>query len=98
MSTYAKENTLLEEAERLHATGTDKQLPPALKVVGGRLYMPVKGLAVNGYLMVDTATKRVAVVYDLSGGQNHNFWAKDSQIDQMLNLIKMASGWAHHEE
>ena len=86
MSTYALEKKLLRVVRSFLTSSAAPVIPNGLELVNGRLYMPVKGTQLEGFLMVSLNT--VAVVYDQSGDLRRNFQAKDEQINQMLKLLE----------
>lgn len=86
MSTYVLENQLLRAVRSLLSSPTPV-IPQGLELVDGRLYMPVKGVQLKGWLMVDGTRNRVTTVYDQSGNFRRNFQAREQDIQVMLKLL-----------
>lgn len=85
MSTLVLEERLLRAVRSLLTSSLGPVIPDGLELVDGRLYMPVKGKCIDGFLMVSLG--KVVVVYDKTGDLRHNFQAKDEQILAMLKLL-----------
>ena len=86
MSTLALETKLLRIARTLLTSSFNPVIPIGLELVDGRLYMPVQGVQLQGFLMV--GLNQVAVVYDKTDNLKHNFQAKDDQIRKMISLLQ----------
>ncbi len=86
MSTLALESKLLVIVRTLLTSSFTPVVPTGLELVDGRLYMPVQGVQLQGFLMADP--NRVAVVYDKTGNLKHNFQARDDQIERMISLLQ----------
>ena len=86
MSTLALESKLLFMVRTLLTSSFAPVIPIGLELVDGRLYMPVQGVQLQGFLMV--GLNQVAVVYDKTDNLKHNFQAKDDQIQKMISLLQ----------
>lgn len=86
MSTLALETKLLFMVRTLLISSFVPVIPIGMEIVDGRLYMPVQGVQLQGFLMV--TLNKVSVVYDKTGNQRRNFQAKDDQIEKMISLLQ----------